>query len=218
MSGVRRVCTFVMCVIVLSAVVVIGYPVGGRCQGSLGSGPMVINVKTDPMAPRTGDTIRLLFDLAGDAIRAEVAWSINGQQVQTSQYDLQNTSIQFDQPIKLGDVIVASITAYDAGGNSSRPYERRIVCQKAAPVVKITNEAIRAGMYTAKVAATDPDGGRVTLTLEEGPEGLKMDESGNIEWRLEKDKSGRFPLKVVAEDERGNKSYFMYEVGIKWSK
>jgi len=177
-----------------------------------------MDATVDPGVPRTGDTIKLALQLQEDAIRAEVKWIINGEQVQTSEYDFQNRTIQLDRPIKMGDVVVATITAYDVAGNSGRPLERRIVVQKAAPMVKVTNEAIRAGTYTAKIEASDPDGRPVTLTLAQGPEGLTMDGSGNIEWQLLKDKSGRFPLSVVAEDDQGNKSYFSYEVGIKWSK
>ena len=70
-------------------------------------------------------------------------------------------------------------------------------------------------MYKARVKAVDPEGGPVTLTLLEGPQGMAMDEQGNITWKLAKGVSGSFPVKVSAKDEQGAEEILSYSIRIR---
>mgnify|MGYP003551073823 CR=1 FL=1 len=46
----------------------------------------VVNLKVDPEQPRTGDTIKIWFNLGQGAARAQVKWSVNGEEVQLADY------------------------------------------------------------------------------------------------------------------------------------
>jgi hypothetical protein len=182
-------------------------------------GASVTNLRTDPASPRTGDKIKLLFDPTQELVRADIKWAVNGVPVKDAQYDVNHTKVDLDYPIKAGDEIVASVTPYGAGGTQGKIVEHRLVCGNAPPVLSVMNQAISgSGVYTAKIEAKNPQGGAVTLKLEQGPDGLTMDPKGNIEWKLGKDKSGKFSVKVVGEDEQGQKTFLTYEIGIRWQR
>lgn len=182
-------------------------------------GALISNIRTDPASPRTGDKIRLLFKPSEELVRAEITWTINGNVVGSSNYDISHTDMELNHPIKAGDVVVATITPYEAGGSEGKKLEHRFVCGNAPPILTVTNQAIAAdGLYTAKVEAKNPQGGPVKLKLEEGPPGLTMDPEGNIRWKVDQRTSGKHSVKVVGEDADGQKTFLTYQVGISWQK
>jgi hypothetical protein len=179
------------------------------------SSATVVDIKVEPARPRTGDTVKIWFNLGEGTGRAEVRWSLNGEEAQTSDYLEAEKYVQFDKPVKAGDTIVATITPFDASGEAGRPVERRIVCASAPPDLKIVNQRIEDNSYRAKIEANDPQGGTVSLTLDAGPPGMKMDQEGSIDWPLGKDTAGRFPVKVRAKSGQGGESVLSLYVNIR---
>ena len=78
----------------------------------------VVDVKVDPERPQTGDTIKIWFNLGEGAERAEVRWSVNGEEVQLTDYVEGVKYVELDRPAKAGDKIVATITPFDASGEA----------------------------------------------------------------------------------------------------
>lgn len=182
------------------------------------SGPTVTNVRVDPPIPRTGDKVKLSFNLAGGAIRADVQWFYNGEDLGTVYYDGYGPPLELDRVLKAGDKLVVAITAYDASGDRGKVVEQKIECRKAPPILKLSSEDIKGEIYTAKIEATDPEGGKVKLSLEQAPKGMTIDQQGNIEWKLQRDVSSRNIIKVKGEDDKGQKSFLTYEVSIRWQQ
>jgi hypothetical protein len=176
--------------------------------------PTVVDVKVDPEQPRTGDTIKIWFNLGKGAERAEVRWSLNGEEVQLSDYVEAEKYVELDRPAKAGDKIVATITPFDASGEAGKAIVRPIVCANAPPELKLVDQRIEKGTYRARIEARDPQGGAVSLTLEQAPPGMKMDAKGNIEWALGSDTAGKFPVKVKAKGD-GGEAVLSFDVGIK---
>ena len=56
------------------------------------------------------------------------------------------------------------------------------------------------------------------MKLEEAPPGLTMDPEGNIQWKVDQRTAGKHSVKVVGEDEDGQKTFLTYQVGISWQK
>jgi hypothetical protein len=183
------------------------------------AGPAVGVIKIDPAIPMTGDTIRLNVTLTGDAVRAEIKWTINGTEVQTSECDGCEKPVELNQTVTKGDTVVASVTPYNAGGEAGSRVDRYITVRNAPPDVKLVSESLQGGYYRAKIEGSDPEGGPINLVLESGPPGLTMDDKGNVEWKIGPDTpSGRYEVKVSVEDDMAQKTYLNYEVGIKWQK
>lgn len=174
----------------------------------------VVNLKVDPEQPRTGDTIKIWFNLAGGAERAEVRWSVNGEEVQLSDYVEAVRYVELDRPAQVGDKIVATITPFDASGEAGKATERQIVCAIAPPELKVVDQRIEKNAYRARIEARDPQEGAVSLILEQAPPGMKMDAKGSIEWVLGNDTAGKFPVKVKAKSD-GGEAVLSFDVGIK---
>lgn len=180
--------------------------------------PAVGEVQFIPEVPRTGDKLQVKIQLAGEAVRAELIWSINGQEVARSDYYGDGKPVVLDKPIKADDTVLLNISPYDGGGDMGRVVEKKVTVRKALPEIKLLSQSVQNQTYVAKVAASDPDGGPVKLILEQGPDGMKLDDNGNIEWKLNPDISGRFTVKVKAQDEASQATILTYEVTIRWQK
>lgn len=188
-----------------------------------GRGALISDIKTDPASPRTGDKVRLLFKPSEELNRAEITWTVNGNAAGSASYDATHTDIELAQPIKSGDVVVASITPYEIGGIEGKRLEHRFVCGNAPPLLSVTNQSLNptgqhGALYTAQIEASNPQGGEVKLKLEQAPPGMTMDPKGNIQWKVDDKTSGKFSIRVVGEDADGQKTYLTYPVGINWQK
>jgi hypothetical protein len=180
------------------------------------SAPTVVGVKVDPEQPLNGDTIRIWFNLGEGAERAEVRWSVNGEEVQLTDYVETIKYVELERPAKAGDKIEATITPFDASGEAGKAIVRQIVCASAPPELKLVGQRIEKGAYRARIEARDPQGGgAVSLVLEQAPPGMKMDAKGNIEWALGNDTAGRFPVKVRAKGDKSGEAVLSFDVGIK---
>jgi hypothetical protein len=199
------------CLVLTAALICLGlFPAYGQ-----GGAPTVVDVKVDPELPRTGDTIKIWFNLGEGAARAEVRWSLNGEEVLISDYVESVKFVELDRPAKAGDKIVVTITPFDASGDAGKAIVRRIVCASAPPELKVVDQRIEKGAYRAKIEARDPQGGAVSLILEQAPPGMKMDAKGSIEWALGSDTAGKFPVKVRAKGDRSGEAVLSFDVGIK---
>jgi hypothetical protein len=180
-----------------------------------GGAPTVMDVKVDPEQPRTGDTIKIWFRLGEGAERVEVRWSVNDEEVQLTDYVETEKYVELDRPVKAGDKIVATITPFDAGGEAGKAIVRQLVCADAPPELKVVDQRIEKDAYRARIEARDPQGGTVSLILEQAPSGMKMDSKGSIEWALGKDTAGKFPVRVRAKSDKSGETVLSFDVGIK---
>lgn len=175
----------------------------------------MVDLRVEPEQPRTGDTIKIWFNLGPGAARAEVRWSVNGEEAQISDYIESEKFVALDKPAKAGDTILATITPFDVSGTAGRAIVRRIVCGGAPPELKLVDQRIENGKYLAKVEARDPQGGTVSLSLDAAPPGMKIDPRGSIDWPLGNDTAGKFPVKVRGKTPQGGESILSFDVGIK---
>ncbi|MFH0821971.1 MAG: putative Ig domain-containing protein [Pseudomonadota bacterium] len=168
----------------------------------------------EPSPPRSGAPVKLRIRLGGNAIRAEVKWFINGEEVGVTDFDGVGPSVVLEQTMKIGDKIRAEVVPYDAYGNSGSPAVLDAECQNSAPDLKLTSQKLDGLMYTAKIKATDPEGSPVTLTLHKSPEGMTIDADGTIKWRITNETSGAFEVEVLGRDEQGAEAVASYTFNI----
>ncbi|MGB6063401.1 MAG: hypothetical protein WBG50_01245 [Desulfomonilaceae bacterium] len=180
--------------------------------------PTVVDIRVEPAQPRTGDKVKIYFDLGEGTERAEVKWSLDGKEVQLSDYTEALKYVELDKPLKAGDKVMAVITPFDASGDAGAKVVRRIVCASAPPELKVVDQRIEAGVYKASVEATDPQGGQISLSLEQGPPGMTMDPKGSIDWPIGSTTEGKFPVKIKAKGENSGEAILSFEVGIRRQK
>jgi hypothetical protein len=179
--------------------------------------PTIAAASFEPSRPVTGDKLKLKVKLGANALRAEVQWSVNGEEVQLSDIDEFNQSAELDRVITAGDRIDASIKPFDAEGVTGRSGRKQIVVGNAVPAVKLGNQKIVGDVYSAKLEVVDPEGEEVSLRLKNGPKGMKISPDGLITWKFGKDTNGKFDVKVSAKDKRGAEAIIMYSFTIKRS-
>jgi len=175
--------------------------------------PEAVDLSFDPAKPETGGQLKLKLKLV-NAVRAEVRWSVNGEEADVSYYDGLSGNVPFEKPLKAGQTIKASVTPFDDTGAKGETIVKSVTCAGAPPLLKLLHQRLEGDMYTAKIEAKDPQEGKITLSVE-GPEGMKIDQDGNITWRLKKDQTGQFHVKVTGKDEQGGLAEFSYTVSIK---
>lgn len=75
-------------------------------------------------------------------------------------------------------------------------------------------EAFTALEYLYPVQAVDPDGDKLSYRLEDGPEGMSIDETGKASWNLAGAKPGEFPVKITVEDTDGGKATQSFTINL----
>ncbi len=197
-------------------VVVIGASCPVRAQGTQTSKPSLTDVTFDPAAPQSGDRLKIRMKLE-NAVRAEVKWSVNGEDAGMSDYDGFADGVDFSGTLKTGDKITATITPFNEMAVAGSTVEKKVTCAKAPPSLKLVSQEVKGGVYRAKIDVVDQEKNSVTLSVE-GPKGMQIDKDGNISWSMGNIKSGRWPIKVVAKDPKGAEAVLTWSIGLRKAK
>jgi hypothetical protein len=177
----------------------------------------VAKVTSEPAAPRTGDKLKVQVEFGADTVRAEVVWTIHGEEVERQDV-LQSTSyVDLDRPIKGGDNIEVAVTPFDSQQVPGKAVVTRIFVNNAPPSIKMGEQKIRGNTYQAQVFASDPEDELASLTLEQAPPGMTIDNNGLITWKFSDSTAGKFDIKVSAKDKHGAEAILTYSFTIKRS-
>jgi len=167
----------------------------------------------DPSAPETGTKLKLSLKM-DSAARAEVKWSINGDEVHMEDYDGLEGQVSLDKPVKAGDRISVSVTPYDSAGTAGEQVTRTVTCGNAPPFLRVANQNLAGDTYTAKIECKDPENDPVTFSLQ-GPPGMRIDPKGNISWKIDGATSGSFTIVVTGKDDKGGQGVLTYSIGLR---
>lgn len=178
--------------------------------------PSVSDIRFDPSRPETGDKIKLFLKLH-NAVRAELRWAVNDEEVELSDYDGVSDHVVFEKPLKSGDTLTVSITPFNDLGEKGKAVEKSLKCINSPPILKLAKQNLKGQTYMAKIEIEDPEEKPVELTVE-GPEGMTIDQKGNIKWKMKRDTQGKFPVKVTGKDEEGARAVLTYTVRIRRSR
>ncbi|MDQ7785238.1 MAG: putative Ig domain-containing protein [Desulfomonilaceae bacterium] len=175
--------------------------------------PSVSDLRFEPERPETGEKIKLFLKLS-NAIRAELRWSVNDQEVELTDYDGVSDHVVFDKELKAGDILTVSVTPFNSLGEEGKALEKKLEFHDSPPLLKLVGQDLKGSVYTAKVEAKDPEGESVKLEVE-GPKGMEIDQEGNITWKMESGTQGKFPIKVTGTDEKGAQAVLTYSITIR---
>lgn len=184
--------------------------------GTAAEEPQVAEIRFSPESPVTGDTLNLIVKLEGSALRAEVAWKVDGVEVERGDHNGFAPSVEFKRKLSSGQKITAEVKAFDANSAAGPIMTKSVVVGAAPPTAELKDQKITPTMYTAQLDAKDPEGGPVKLAIKQGPDGMTIDKGGAIKWPVNESISGTFPVAVSITTEKGTESILQFNVGLRW--
>ncbi len=159
--------------------------------------PYIINAKLFPDLPsvvsRFTTEVRG-FDIDNDFMAYKYRWFVNGQYRGDDSY-LETELIRGD----IVSVEIAPVDREDTG--KSVKLNREIL--NAQPIVTESSPVFHGSTYSHRIAVSDPDGDTLTYTLKKGPEGMSIDESGMLTWKVKSDDDGDYDIEVLINDNNG---------------
>ncbi len=186
----------------------------GSALGAGDTGARVLGVEFQPLRPMTGDHLKVNINFSEEVVRADFKWLINGEEADAVDLDETDTVVKLERAIASGDKIEVTITPYDEEGAPGPMFTKKTSCGNAGPEMKLVRQNLTGETYEAEVEAVDPEGGKVALTLKQGPPGMKLRQDGRITWELDAGASGKFPVKVSAKDEAGAETILSFSFSI----
>lgn len=166
--------------------------------------PEVVSIKLDPKLIYPGTKIKAVIegkDEDGDPVTFSREWKKNDELLAGETMDELDT-----KGLKKGDWITLYVTPFDGKEKGKRKWSPTVMISNRPPeITSSPPAALSSGRYIYEVKAVDPDGDKLTFSLENAPPGMTIDHvKGRIEWKLPKAEdpktSGSHSIKVVVSD------------------
>jgi hypothetical protein len=146
--------------------------------------PRITRANLVPLNPGVGDTLAVFvetFDGDGDYVDLSYAWYINDEPVEES-----DERLVIDREfIKKGDKVSVKITPTDGEQQGQSITLKSYVVNSPPDISHEVRSRQEGRTYTARIAADDPDGDRLTYILKKAPEGMTIDsEGGTLNWEI----------------------------------
>ncbi len=173
--------------------------------------PMIVRAEIIPSRPKTDQTLETKIetkDVDNDTVSLSYKWYLNDKPVSNDNYLSVHTV--------RGDKIKLIVTPFDG-----EDYGQKVILKKtianSAPKIQTDNKPFFDGInYSYQVKALDPDGDRLTYSLKDAPQGMKINpETGLIQWKVPEDVSGNVPVQVEVDDGHGGTTLYSFEITIK---
>lgn len=177
--------------------------------------PRVKDLKFLPDRPETGDFLKLQISLEGSAVRAEVKVFKNNDEVVASYYDGISEYFDVGDSFKAKDKVRAEVIPFSSEGFAGDPKSKTVEIVNAPPSAKLVDQKISGNTYSGHVEAKDPEGDPITFSIKEGPPGLVVDQSGNLNWKIGQNTSGSFPIAISVKDSHGAEVVLSYTIGVR---
>lgn len=152
-------------------------------------------------------------DRDGDPVRYAVEEGPSGLRIDADSGVLQWTASE------IGSFRV-KLSASDPNGNTGyQSYSLRVRnLPNRAPVFTSTpvTHVVYPRIYSYQARADDADGDNLLWSLLEGPPGMEITAAGQVSWRFDSSISGRFPIGIEVDDQRGGvtRQSYVLQVGV----
>lgn len=164
--------------------------------------PRLTTLALQPPGATTLDPVRVVVeaeDPDGDRVSIRVRWLVNGQ-------PLPGESSRSLAPgrARKGQELVVEATLSD-GRQSVTELSIPLVVANAPPVFLTRPEELRGALDGVQLRAEDPDGDTLSYRIENGPEGLSVDNKGRVRFvGVEGGEGGRFDATLKVIDSAGD--------------
>ena len=161
------------------------------------SPPSIVRAKLAPDFPTADSTFTVNVnarDDDNDFISFNYKWYVNDE--------FRGDDSYLETELLRGDNVVVEISPTDREDTGKSV---RITSQvlNSLPVVSDSEPVIEGNIYKHRINVSDPDGDQLTFTLQKGPEGMKIDQSGVLSWEITSDTGGDHDIEVLINDNHG---------------
>ena len=161
------------------------------------SSPSIVRAKLAPEFPTADSTFTVNADARdddNDFISYNYKWYVNDQYKGNDSY--------LETELLRGDDVTVEISPTDREdtGKSVRITSKVF---NSLPVVSESEPVLEANSYKHRINASDPDGDQLIFTLQKGPEGMTIDQSGVLSWEIKSGTSGDHDIEVLINDNHG---------------
>lgn len=161
--------------------------------------PALASVRLLPEVFKAGDRFLIeatAGDLDGDAVTFQYAWTMNGRSA--------GKDATIDRAVKRGDVMQVTVTPFDGLAAGMPATVQREIRNFPPSFVEHTRYSFTGTAYVYQAQAADPDGDRLTYSLERAVDGVVVNPaSGQVVWTVPLDFRGEQPVTLLADDGNG---------------
>ncbi len=177
--------------------------------------PKIISLDISPRIPVIGDTIKAAVktNLKEEDITIHYQWSINDGDIMAEETD--SLMISPDK-FKRGDKIKLRVIP-DDGTLKGTPMTVVITVGNAAPIIKSSKDTIKfdGNTYTYQIRAYDPDGDSLNYSLVTAPKGMRIDQSGFVQWTVPDNFRGPASFTISVSDGHGGETLQSFNLDIR---
>lgn len=151
---------------------------------------------------KQGDAVGLeveAMDADGDPVTLGYQWTLNGKPAGTGEF--------LDAGLKRGDSFGVTVTPFDGEEYGERHIIERTVGNVPPAVTPHSEHSFDGKLYTYAVKAADPDGDKLSYSLDSGPQGMSIDPgTGLVKWEVPADFTGAVDFRVSVSDGNGGRA------------
>lgn len=169
--------------------------------------PKISKIVIETVSNNIKDGFRAVItaeDPDGDNIDYIYQWKHNDEDIVGATED----TLLWSENFKKGDKITIEVIPFDDYAQGIWRSEGSFNIPNTPP--SITSEpsgAVSNGIFTYNVEASDLDEDKLTFSLKDAPEGMKISESGQITWKYSGDDAGDYNIVIVVSDGDGGETY-----------
>jgi len=162
--------------------------------------PEILSLKLEPSLIFPGTRVKALAEASesqGNQTTLEFRWENNGEPLAGEIMDELDTS-----GLRKGDVITVLVTPssgeLQGEGKRSQPV---VILNRPPEITSLPTPAVKDGVFTYAVTASDPDGDTLNFSLENPPQGMKIDaDTGMIDWAVPAGFHDKVQVQIVVSD------------------
>jgi hypothetical protein len=175
------------------------------------SPPRINSLMISPGNPRHGADLSLntdLTDVDGDDISLLVKWFVNEEEVSVNQ-------VLSGSEFRAGDRVHVLATPFDGAEEGLSVNSGFVLVQNSPPEIVTSPPSIEGRTMNYAIEVNDGDGDKISLSLEQGPTGMRLEENRLVWEAPELKKDTSFIVKLKARDERGGETINSFSLDLK---
>jgi len=171
--------------------------------------PEITKVKILPEIFKPGDNLSVDVtgnDIDGDEVTMAYEWTKNGEPAGNGKW--------LEATLKRGDRITIKITPFDGEVYGQALILNREIKNMPPVIIEDNKSHFDGKIYRYQIKATDPDGDPLSYTLKQAPEGMVIDKTGLISWKVNEKDKDRYAVTVQVTDGQGGEALYSFNVTI----
>jgi hypothetical protein len=174
------------------------------------SPPRINSLGISPDSPKHGIDLSInanVDDVDRDDVTFLVKWFVNEEEVGSGE-------ALSGSEIKAADQVYALVTPFDGTDEGLPINSGFVLIQNSPPEIVSPQPSIEGRIMDYEIEVNDGDGDNFDLSLEQGPNGMKLD-GNRLIWEVpDPDKDTSIVIKIKAKDERGGETSVSFSLDL----